>query len=246
MPEDGGGAAGSAPALPAAWRREKARYHPTRRETVFLVLAAVFLTHALLGEVVGGKLIRVWGYVMSVGVVPWPVVFVTTDLVNEYYGPKAVRRLTLLAVGLILYAFLILWACIRIPAAEISPVDDASFGRVYGQSLWIIAGSVTAFAASQLVDAAIFVAARAVTGGRLLWLRAVGSTVVSQILDTFVINAIAFGLPGKLSAADVVELSVTNYAYKFVIAVLTLPLIYLGHAVVDRYFEHDARAPRPA
>ncbi len=240
MPE---GVAGGPPGL-GAWREEKARYRPSRRETVFLVLAAIFLTHALLGEVVGGKLVRAGGHVMSVGVVPWPVVFVTTDLVNEYYGPKAVRRLTLLAVGLILYAFAVLWACIQIPAADISPVDDASFARVYGQSLWIIAGSVTAFAASQLIDAVVFVFARAATGGRFLWLRAVGSTVVSQLIDTFVINAIAFGLPGKLSSAQVVELSITNYAYKFVIALLTLPLIYVGHALVDRYFEGAEPAPR--
>lgn len=242
MPEPTSPGGPAAAGVATDWRREKARYRPSRRETVFLVLAGIFLTHALLGEVVGGKLVRVGGYVMSVGVVPWPIVFVTTDLVNEYYGPKAVRRLTLLAVALILYAFLILWACIEIPAADISPVDDGAFRTVYGQSLWIIGGSVTAFAASQLVDAVVFVVARAATGGRLLWLRAVGSTVVSQFIDTFVINAIAFGLPGRLTGAQVIELSITNYTYKFVIALLTLPLIYLGHAAVDRYFEADARS----
>ncbi len=204
------------------------------------MLAGIFLTHALLGEVVGGKLVRVGGYVMSVGVLPWPVVFVTTDLVNEYFGPRAVRRLTLLAVALILYAFLVLWACMALPAADISPVGDAAFRQVFGQSLWIIAGSVTAFALSQLVDALVFVVARARTGGRMLWLRAVGSTVVSQVVDTFVINAIAFGLPGRLSAAQVTELSITNYTYKFVIAVATLPLIYLGHGLADRYLAHAA------
>ncbi len=212
---------------------------------MFLVLAGIFLTHAILGEVVGGKLVRAGGYIMSVGVLPWPVVFVTTDLVNEYFGPRAVRRLTLLAVVLILYAFLVLWACMQLPAADISPVGDAAFRQVFGQSLWIIVGSVAAFAVSQLVDALVFVAARTRTGERMLWLRAVGSTVVSQVVDTFVINTIAFGLPGRLSAADVTELSITNYAYKFVIALATLPLIYLGHGLADRYLAHDAAAPEP-
>lgn len=215
---------------------------PSRRDAVFLVLAGVFITHALLGEILGGKLVRVADWVMSVGVVPWPVVFVTTDLVNEYFGPKAVRRLTLLTIGLVAYAFLVIYACIAVPVADISPVDQASFTRVLGQSMWIIVGSIIAFATSQLIDVVVFTRLRARTSGRLLWARAVGSTVISQLVDTFVINTIAFGLPGKISAAAVVELSITNYVYKFLIAIGTLPLVYLGHSLVDRYLAGDPRS----
>jgi uncharacterized integral membrane protein (TIGR00697 family) len=209
---------------------------PSRRDAVFLVLAGVFITHALLGEIMGGKLVRVGDWIMSVGVVPWPVVFVSTDLVNEYFGPRAVRRLTLLTIGLIAYSFVVIYACIAVPvAADISPVDQDSFVRVLGQSMWIIVGSIIAFAVSQLVDVFVFTRLRAKTAGRLLWARAVGSTVVAQLVDTFLINAIAFGLPGKITGAEVIELSLTNYAYKFLIAVATLPLVYLGHGIVDRY-----------
>lgn len=214
----------------------------SRRDLVFFVLAGIFITHALLGELLGGKLFTAWGWVMSIGVIPWPVVFVTTDLVNEYYGPKAVRRLTLLAIALIVYTFGLLWLCMLVPAADISPVDDASFNRVFGQSMWIIVGSIVAFALSQLIDASVFVWLRKRTKNQLLWLRAVGSTVVAQFIDTFVINSIAFGLPGKITPAQVLELSVTNYAYKFLIALATLPVIYLGHGLVDRYFAGDDEA----
>jgi queuosine precursor transporter len=215
----------------------------SRRDQVFLVLAGIFITHALLGEIVGGKLVEVSGWVMSIGVIPWPVVFITTDLVNEYYGPAAVRRLTLLTVALIVYTFGLLYICIELPAASISPVDDTAFTAVFAQSRWIILGSIVAFAVSQLLDVMVFVFLRARTRGRLLWLRAVGSTVVSQIIDTFVINAIAFGVPGKLSAAQVVELSVTNYGYKFLVALATLPAIYLGHGILDRFLHGEG--PRP-
>ena len=214
----------------------------SRRDLVFFVLAGVFITHALLGELLGGKLFTAWGWVMSIGVIPWPVVFVTTDLVNEYYGPRAVRRLTLLAIVLIVYTFGLLWLCMLVPAASISPVDDASFNRVFGQSMWIIVGSIVAFAISQLLDASVFVALRRLTKSRLLWLRAVGSTVISQLIDTFVINTIAFGLPGKISPGEVLELSVTNYGYKFIVALATLPVIYFGHGIVDRYFAGDPEA----
>ena len=219
---------------------EQPQYDPTRRERVFLVLAGIFLAHAILGELIGGKLFTTAGFVISIGVIPWPVVFITTDLVNEYYGPKAVRRLTVLAISLILYVFVLLFICMQVPAASISPVDDNSFRVVFGQSMWIIAGSLIAFAISQMMDSALFVLARKYTAGRLLWLRAVGSTVFSQLIDTFVINSIAFGMSGQLSTGEVVELSFTNYTYKFLVALATLPVIYLGHGLIDRYFRTDA------
>ena len=123
-------------------------------------------------------------------------------------------------------------------------MGDDAFREVFGQSMWIIAGSLVAFAISQLLDALVFVFIKARTSGRMLWLRAVGSTVVSQLIDTFVINSIAFGLSGMLTADRVVELSITNYTYKFLIALGTLPAIYLGHMIMDRYF-HRAESDEP-
>jgi uncharacterized integral membrane protein (TIGR00697 family) len=213
------------------------RYSPDRRQWLFIILTGLFVTHALLGELIGGKLISVGGQLLSVGVIPWPMVFVTTDLVNEYYGPRAVRRLTFLCMGLILYSFCVLFLCMAPESAIGSPVGDSAFRQVFGQSLWIILGSVTAFAVSQMVDVWVFLKVARRTGHRMLWARAVGSTVVSQLVDTFVINAIAFGLSGKLTMAAVVSLSMGNYIYKFVIAIGTLPLVYLGHKAADYYLQ---------
>ncbi len=210
-----------------------------KRDILFLVLAGVFVTNAIIAELMGGKLIRVGPFIMSIGVIPWPVVFVTTDLVNEYYGKLAVRRITLLTVVMILYAFAVVFAGMAVPAAEVSPVPDAHFRSVFGQSLWIIAGSVVAFAASQLVDVLVFWVFRHRTGGRMLWLRATGSTAVSQLIDTFVILGIAFWLPGKLGLADFLRLTTANYAYKFLIAVAVTPLLYLFHHLIDRYLGED-------
>jgi queuosine precursor transporter len=220
-----------------------AAHEPSRRDRVFLVLAGIFITHALLGELVGGKLVVVGGFTMSIGVIPWPAVFVTTDLVNEYYGPKAVRQLTLLAMALIAYAFVIVWLCMQVPAADgVSPVSGEAFDMVFGQSLGIILGSLAALAVSQLLDALVFVALRTRTSGRLLWLRAVGSTVVSQLIDSFVVTFIAFVVFGTMAASTGLEVSVINYGYKFLIAIGTLPLIYAGHGLMDRYLRGGARA----
>lgn len=206
-----------------------------RRDLLYLVLSGFFVSNALLGEILGGKLIQIGPFTMSMGVVPWPVVFLTTDLINEYFGKPGVRRLTLLTVGLILYAFVVILVALQIPAARISPVDDASFRTVLGQSLWIIVGSVTAFLISQLVDVFVFWAFRDRTRGRHLWLRATGSTAVSQLIDTVVILGIAFWLPGKISGRDFWGLSLLNYSYKLGIAILLTPLIYAAHRGIDRF-----------
>jgi uncharacterized PurR-regulated membrane protein YhhQ (DUF165 family) len=123
----------------------------TRREILFTILAGFFVTNAIVGELIGGKLIQLGPFTMSIGIIPWPVVFLTTDIINEYYGKKGVRRLTLMTAGLIVYTFILLLAGISISASGISPVSDEQFHGVFGQSMWIIAGSVIAFCLRSLL-----------------------------------------------------------------------------------------------
>ncbi len=226
----------------------------TRRDTLFLILGGFFLTNALLGELIGGKifflgnpgfgldlgLFKIGPFIMSVGVLPWPVVFLTTDLVNEYFGKQGVRQLTLLGVAMISYAFIVLFLALGIQATEFSPVSGESFANVFGQSMWIIVGSLTAFAVSQLTDVLVFHAFRRRTGSGRLWLRATGSTVFSQLVDTVIILGIAFYLPGKLTGQQFANIAVTQYVYKFTVAVLLTPLIYVGHSAAERFLGREA------
>jgi hypothetical protein len=167
------------------------------------------------------------------------VVFLTTDLINEYFGKKGVRRLTLLTVVLIVYTFILLFAGMKIPAAGISPVGDEQFHAVFGQSMWIILGSITAFMTSQLMDVLIFWFIRNRTGRRMIWLRATGSTVFSQLIDTFIVTGIAFWLPGKITFEAYVNTASTGYLAKLIIAILITPLIYLGHGIIHRYLGNE-------
>jgi uncharacterized integral membrane protein (TIGR00697 family) len=146
-----------------------------------------------------------------------------------------VRRLTLMTIGLIVYAFIVLFLAIQVPAASFSPVSDAQFYAVFGQSLWIIVGSVIAFGISQLVDVGVFWLVRLKTGGRFLWMRATGSTVVSQLIDSIVIIGIAFWLPGKVQTSEFLTVAASNYSFKLVVALGITPLLYLGHAAIDRF-----------
>ncbi len=207
----------------------------SRRDLVFIILTGIFVTNAILAEILGTKLFMIAGANMTVGVLLWPVVFVTTDVVNEYFGKAGVRSLTFLTIGLIGFTFLALLVAISIPASKISPVSDEVFSAVFGQSLWIIVGSITAFLVSQLIDVTVFWFLRGKTGAKQLWLRSTGSTVISQLIDTFVVLGIAFYLPGKMGLNDYVNISFTNYAYKFLIALLMTPIIYLAHALIDKF-----------
>lgn len=226
----------------------------SKKERLFLFLATFFVANAIVAEIIGGKLIvlgdpafnlmlnlgffetQVGPFILSVGVFPWPIVFLSTDLINEYFGKKGVRQITNIAVILILYIFVIIFITMIPKAAEgISPVTDAAYQQVLGQSLWIIVGSILAFLVSQIVDVIVFHMFRKKTKGKMLWVRATGSTVVSQLIDSIVILGIAFYLPGKISLAEFLGFAITNYSYKLLIAILLTPLIYLGHGAIDRY-----------
>ena len=207
----------------------------TRRDIVYLALAGFFVTNAILGELTGGKLFMLGPFTLSIGVIPWPVVFIATDLINEYFGREGVRRLTLMTIGLIIYAFVVLFLAIQVPAASFSPVSDAQFYAVFGQSLWIIVASVIAFGISQLVDVGVFWLVRHKTGGRFLWMRATGSTVVSQLIDSITIIGIAFWLPGKVKTSEFLTVAASNYSFKLLVALGITPLLYIGHAAIDRF-----------
>lgn len=212
----------------------------SRKDMVYIVLAGIFITNALVAELIGGKLIYVGEAVMSLGILPWPVVFVTTDLINEYFGEKGVRKLSLLTASLITYTFVLLFIGLQIPAVKGDGlVTDDQFKAVFGQSMLIIIGSITAFLVSQLIDVTIFHFVKNKTGNRMIWLRSTGSTVISQLFDSFIVLGIAFWLPGKMDNDTFILSAFTGYSVKLGIAILLTPLIYLGHSLIDKYLKKD-------
>ncbi|KJS07491.1 MAG: membrane protein [Flavobacteriales bacterium BRH_c54] len=208
----------------------------TKRDIVFTILAGIFITNAVVAELIGGKIIQLGPFIMSIGIIPWPVVFLTTDLINEYYGKNGVKKLTFITASLIAYAFIVLFFSMNIPAAKgVSAVTDEQFQAVFGQSMWIIFASIVAFLVSQFVDVFIFWLLRNKTGGKMIWLRSTGSTVISQLIDTFIVLGIAFWLTGKMSTSEYVNAALTGYTFKLIIAIILTPLIYLGRYLVNNY-----------
>jgi len=206
-----------------------------RKEILFTILTGFFVTNAVVGELIGGKLIMIGPFSLSIGIIPWPVVFLMTDIINEYFGKKGVRQLTFMTAGLVVYVFIILFLGMIVKAAPNSPVSYEMFQGVFGQSLWIIAGSLTAFIVSQLVDIFVFWMIREKTGKKQIWMRSTGSTIISQLFDSFIVTGIAFWLPGKITFDQFINLAVTGYTAKLILAVALTPLIYVGHNLVHKY-----------
>lgn len=212
-----------------------------RKDIVYVILAGIFITNAIVAELTGGKLIDVFGVPMSIGILPWPIVFITTDLINEYFGEKGVKKLSLITAGLIAYTFIILFFAIRIPSTGISSVTTEQFTSVFGQSQLIIIGSIAAFLVSQLIDVTIFHFVKNRTGNKMIWLRSTGSTVISQLFDSFIVLGIAFYLPGIMDTKTYIFSGFTGYSVKLVIAVLMTPVIYLGHYLIEQYLAKDGK-----
>lgn len=245
---------------------------PTR---LFLILAGFFVANALIAEMIGVKLFQLetllglskadfsllgqehLSFVLSVGVLPWPIVFIMTDVINDYYGVRGVRFLTLLTTGLIAFAFVVLYLSIHMPpelnwwitssAPQGVPDMQAAFTSIFGQGMNIIIGSLTAFLVGQLVDAFTFRRIKRITGDKRIWLRATGSTLVSQLIDSVVVTYVAFWIFKGMSFPMATALVLTAYCYKFIVAILSTPLIYVVHAAVERYIGKErAHAMREA
>lgn len=237
----------------------------SKKSRLFIILGGIFIANALLAELIGGKIfslekslgftpvgINIFGnhldFNLTAGVLLWPVVFVLTDIINEYFGKKGVRFLSYFVVILISYAFIMIYFSIGLQPADfyissqvgkgIPNMNDA-FSSVFGQGLWIIAGSLVAFLIGQLADVTVFQWIKRVTGEKKLWLRATGSTLVSQFIDSFVVLIIAFYLSGIMPLKLVIGIGIVNYIYKFVIAVVLTPLLYVIHGWIDGYLGKD-------
>jgi uncharacterized integral membrane protein (TIGR00697 family) len=213
----------------------------SKKDTVYVILAGIFITNAIVAELIGGKLIDVGPAVMSIGILPWPIVFITTDLINEYFGEKGVRKLSLITAALIAYTFIVLFFAMKIPSTGISSVSTVQFNAVFGQSQLIIVGSIVAFLVSQLIDVSIFHFVKRRTGNKMIWLRSTGSTVISQLFDSFIVLGIAFWLPGIMDTKTYIISGFTGYTVKLIIAVLMTPMIYLGHYIIEKYIAKDGK-----
>jgi uncharacterized integral membrane protein (TIGR00697 family) len=233
----------------------------SKRNLLFLGLGSFFIANAIIAEFIGVKIFSVentlgippfqinllgdtYSFNMTAGVLLWPMVFVMTDIINEYFGKRGVRLFSYIAAALISYAFIAVYASIKTAPAAFwltketadGPINmQQAFSNVFGQGLWIIIGSLVAFLVGQLVDVHTFHFIKNKTGHKALWLRSTGSTLISQLVDSFVVLIIAFYIGGNWPLKLVLAVGVVNYIYKFTVAILLTPVLYVVHIIIDNY-----------
>ncbi len=222
-------------------------YHLSRPQKLFVICTAIFLTALVVAEATASKFftaftlpftITIFGVafdevVMTAGVLAFPITFIITDLLNEYFGKPGIRFVTWIGMTMIIFEFGLLQLAMGVPTSSISPVPGEAFDTVFGATGRVIIGSLVAYTLGQLADITLFHWLRGLTKGKHLWLRATGSTFGSQFIDTFIVLTVAFF--GQLSFGEIVAITLFNYSYKFIIAILITPLIYAAHWVMDRY-----------
>ena len=210
-----------------------------RKQVLYLWLAGLFVTALVVGDLIGGRFFRVAGVDLSGGMLLFPLTFVLTDVINEFYGPLGARRITYLGLGTATFAFLAISLILVLPTSDVGTAPDL-VAKVLGTSQRLFLASLTAYFLGQLSDIAIFGLLRRVTGHRMIWLRATGSTLVSQLIDSFVVLYIAFVLgPQHWPIPLFLAVGTVNYAYKFVVAIAATPLVYLGHRLIERHLGHE-------
>lgn len=206
------------------------------RERMFLVLAAIFLTSLVMANIIGiTKFVTVFGLTIPVGMIAYPITFLATDLISEFYGRR--RASFLVWVGLGMNAFMLLIMTIGFYASPDAiwsegilkgdnPDAVNTYATVYGYMVRGTIASMIAYLIAQLTDVHLFHFWKELTGGKHLWLRNNGSTMISQILDT--IAVISITLYPTHSFGDIVSIIISGYLFKFFVALVDTPLFYAG------------------
>lgn len=237
----------------------------SRKQKLFIFLFGIFLTNAIIAEIIGVKIVSIekslgfsplglltpwgdtWDFNQTAGALNWPIVFITSDIINDYFGKKGVRFISYTTALFIAYSFLIIYlATLLVPADFWLQVNNSNnfdinnaFSRIFRQGLGIITGSLTAFLVSQMLDAMVFEKIKSRTGQKYIWLRATGSTLISQLIDSVLVIGIAFYFFGNWSLGQWMNVSFNNYLYKFIIAILFTPMLYLAHYLIELYLRPE-------
>lgn len=215
-----------------------------RKQRLYVWITAVFVSALIAGDLIGGKFFRVYGIDLSVGMIPFPLTFVLTDIVNEFYGKDGARRITFVGLGAAIFVFSCINVALALPVSPESPMPQELFERAFGWSARLYVASLVAYVIGQLLDISIFQLFLRVTGHRWLWLRATGSTVASQMIDSLVVNFVL--LSGKKPIEFILTAARNGYVVKLVIALCMTPLIYAGRRAFLRYLEPDGPSGGPS
>jgi hypothetical protein len=213
---------------------------PERRpiDFPFLLLASVFLAALVVCNLIARKFVTIdlgfREFVVSAGILPYPITFLVTDLISEIYGRRRANQVVTAGFVASLFVLLTIWLGDQFPAIASSPVSSEAYHTVIASNAWrTVFASMVAYLAAQYVDVWLFHFWRRLTAGRHLWLRNNGSTILSQLVDsTLVVVVLFYGVwPNGQIAATVVDM----WLFKTLMALADTPFCYLGVAILRRW-----------
>lgn len=213
---------------------------------IYLLLGALFITSLVVSnlifqkffywyplnmEILGFKLFEI-----SVGILPYPITFLITDLISEIYGKKRANDVVVVGIFASLFSLLIVYVSAQVPATEWSYVNDDMFSKVFGNTSLAVFASMITYLFAQFVDIQIYHFWKRVTKGKHLWLRNNFSTWFSQFIDTFTVVFLlcTFGI---IDWENFYGLLLSGFLFKFLIAIMDTPFLYLGVYLFRKRFK---------
>jgi uncharacterized integral membrane protein (TIGR00697 family) len=213
---------------------------------LYLYLGAIFITSLVVSNLIFQKFffwepfgkITVLGtslFELSVGILPYPVTFLITDLVSEVYGRKKANQVVTAGIFASFFSMGIIFIANQTPAILNSPIDDETFGRVFALSPIAVLASMLAYLFAQYIDIAIYHFWKDLTRGKHLWLRNNFSTFLSQTLDTVTVVSLLC-IFGVLPWEKFYGLVISGVLFKIMMALLDTPLLYLSVYIFKKRF----------
>ena len=206
-----------------------------KSKKIYLYLAATFIAALVVCNLIANKFITIdlgfKTFVISAGVLPYPITFLITDILSEIYGKKKTARIVWAGFGASLFVLGVLLLAQQFTAIAGSPVDDETFNKVFGNSWQVIFASMTAYLCAQLIDVRIYHFWKEKTAGKHLWLRNNFSTVFSQLVDTTLVVCVLF--LGVRSHSEIIQFIIDGWLFKILCAFIDTPLLYASTAFIQ-------------
>ncbi|MBI5224150.1 queuosine precursor transporter [Candidatus Micrarchaeota archaeon] len=198
------------------------------RETKFWIIVAFFVSSVIASNLMGNKIADFWGIDAGVGILIFPLSYLTMDVIQEVKGKETARKILFGALVALTFVMIVTYVSTILPSAkrDFYPLE---YNKVFGVSLRVMLASLIAFVVADLSDIEIFARIKDWTSKKMLWLRATGSTVVSQFIDSTVFMFLAFyGISPKHDAFYLIMLVIPYWILKCIIAIFGTPIVYAG------------------
>ena len=210
--------------------------------SLYLLLASLFVASLVVCNLIANKFIVLnlgfYTFTISAGVLPYPLTFLVTDLLSEFYGRRKANAVVLSGFVVLLFVLGVLWLGAQFPSIEGSPVTDSAYKIVFGNSNRVILASMTAYLLAQFIDVRLYHFWKDLTKGKHLWLRNNFSTMLSQLLDTTLVVGILFY--DQLGGTALFALILDGWLFKVLCAAFDTPFMYAGTWAFKSFFRVDS------